>query len=223
MARKYYWRRRRYFRRYRKGILYRSYFNRKISQAKSLNYYVAKINATSAVYPQANPDNPNNAILGFYFGTVGTWTNPVDRTDYVTLLKSSPEYNKYLAIFNEVQLIGTKIKAVPTFRSTTNTQTANWIGTVNLYFNTDPDHSDIAQSDPLILPMENTSSKYWKNMNRNWFPSSLTTGQISTGLVNLGYLYLESTNTLNYPPQRCPSWNVYFTVYVKFRKNRLNQ
>ena len=223
MARKYYWRRKKYFRKYyrKNGYLYRNFYNRKISQAKNLNYYVVKINSQTAVFPQGNP-NDQQAILGFYFGTVGTWVNPVDRTDFITLLKGNSEYSKYLGIFNEVMLLGCKIHAVPTFRTTTG-QTRAWNGVVNVYFNTDPDHSDIEQADPFILPLENTNTKYWKNMNKHWYPSSLTTGQVGTGLVDMGYLYISHTNILTLPSAACPSWNLYITVYLKFRKNRLNQ
>lgn len=222
----YYYRRRyrRYFRKYsRKGYFRRTFYSRKIANAKSLNYYVAKINGQTACFAEIDQNDPNNKINGFKFGTVGNWTQAADGLNVITLLNSSTEYAKYKGMFNEVMLLGIRIKAVPTFRSLAYQATGAWTGDVNIFFNSDPDHSDITEMDPFTLPSTNSVSRYWKNLNKHWYPSSLTTGEQATGLLNMGYVYLGYTDLKTIVQTKCPSWNLYFTVYVKFRKNRLNQ
>lgn len=220
----YYYRRRyrRYFKRYyKKPYLSRTFYSRKLAKAKNLNYYVAKINTETALFAQADAQDPNNKITGFKFGTIGLWGEPTDGLNFFTMLKANPEFTKYQGIFNEVMLLGCKIRAVPTYRASINSNSSAWTGTVNLYFNADSDHTDVEEMDPLVLNYDQ-ASKYWKNINRHWYPSGLTTAMGGTGLVNLGYVYLAYTNKKDITQGRCPSWNLYLTVYLKFRKNRLN-
>lgn len=204
---------RRYFRKY-----YRLYTP--IANRPNLNYYTAKINMQSALIMANNSGGTSG--IGFRFASTGTWTNISETLVFIVGLRTLSEYQKYCNMFNEVMLLGVKVVCVPTYRTVAKEVSGNsFVGHLELYYNTDPDHSDVNQQDGMIINMNAKSEKYWRNIDRHWYPSQITSAQSGTGLVNMGYLQIGS-NDNSVLQSLSPSFNLYLTLYCKFRKNRLN-
>lgn len=206
---------RRYFRKY-----YRTYRYMPIANRINLNYYVAKINLQAALIMANNSGGTSG--IGFRFANTGTWTNVSESLVFITTLRTLSEYIKYSNMFNEVMLLGCKVISVPTYRTVSKEVSGNsFVGHLELYYNTDPDHSDVNQQDGMIINMNGKSQKYWRNLDRHWYPSQITSAQSGTGLVNMGYLQIGA-NDNSVLQSLSPSFNLYITLYCKFRKNRLN-
>lgn len=206
--RKYWYRRKRY-----RGIK---------KQIQNSDYITVKINYQIAVIMQNN--SGGTAGIGWRFAEVGTWSNPLTDLPVTSILNASTEFAKYAGIYNEFKLLGVSAKAVPTYRTVTKEGAAQaFQGFVSVYFNCLTGFAGtILEQDPLILCPEDNSSKFWYNKNRHYFPCDLTQPELQTGLVNSGIFYVGGSpnNTLQ---SYCPSWNVYFKIYLRLRKNRLNQ
>lgn len=199
-----------YFRRYRKVTV------------KNSDYLMAKINYQAAVIMENN--SGGSAGVGWRFAEVGTWTNPIPQLTFNNLLANSSEFTKYAAIYNEFKVMSVSVRAIPTYRTVVKEGAAQaFTGFVSLYFNALAGFAGtLLEQDPLILCPEDNSRKYWYNKNKHWFPADLTAAQLQTGLINAGVLYVggsPSTTLQSY----CPSWNIYIKIYIKFRKNRINQ
>lgn len=204
---------RRYYRRRYRGLK---------KQIQQSDYLTCKINYQMAVIMENN--SGGSAGIGWRFAEVGTWANPIVDLPITTILSASQEFAKYAGIYNEFKLLGCAVKAVPTYRSVAKDAAAQaFQGFVSVYFNTLSGFAGtILEQDPLILCPEDNSRKFWYNKNRHYFPCDLTQPELQTGLVNAGILYVggsPNTTLQSY----CPSWNLYIKIYLRLRKNRLNQ
>lgn len=209
---------------YRKKKYYKKrYYRRKRYRGnKNYEYMYAKINTQAAIIMENN--SSGSAGIGWRFAEAGTWTNTSPEIVISQVLKNNTEYIKYQNIYNEVKLLGVSCKIVPNYRTVGKDAAANaFQGFVNVYFNSLSGFAgSILEQDPLICCPEDNSYKYWYNKDQHYYPCDLTQPQLETGLVNMGMLYVggsPNTTLQSY----CPSWNAYIKIYVRFKKNRLNQ
>lgn len=208
---------------YRKRLYYRRRKYSRISrQLKNSDYLTCKINYQAAVIMENN--SGGTAGIGWRFAEVGTWTNSIPQLTLSNILQNSAEFTKYASIYNEFKLLGVAIKSVPTYRAVAKEGAAQaFRGFVSIYFNTLAGFAGtLLEQDPLVLCPEDNSRKFWYNKNRHYFPCDLTASQLQTGLINSGVIYVGGSpnDTLQ---SYCPSWNIYIKIYLRLRKNRLNQ
>lgn len=204
-----YYRKRYYRKRFRK------YYKSKYSNINSLNYYRAKINFAFSVF-KLNNDSGSQGV-GYRIGTL-TWSSPGDSLKIADVLRTDPEYQLYVPLFNEVRLIGVSIQAWPSPRNI-NLGTAGVSHVpVGLQYRFDPGTS---YNNPFMLNPVQYSKIYWKNKDLKFSPSELTSADVANKIAVPGYL------TLNVPAdsiqqEKSPSWNCIMNIYVQFRKNKNN-
>ena len=178
---------------------YRYYFRRKYANSSYLNYYKAKINFSFSVF-KLNNDSGSSGV-GFRIGTL-TWQSPGDSLNIADVLRTDPEYQLYIPIFNEVRLTGISIQAWPSPRNQALGTSAAHVP-VGLQFRYDQLSS---YNNPLMLNPLAYCKKYWKNSDLKWSPVSLTATEVANKIAVPGYL------TLNVPADttiqnQSPSWN----------------
>lgn len=203
---------RRRYRRYLRSYLYRR--NKKYANRVSLNYYKAKINFSFAVFKQNN--QTGQAGLGFRIGTL-TWQSPGDSLKIADVLRTDPEYQLYIPLYDEVRLLGVSVQTWPSPKNFGLGMTATHVP-VGLQFRYD---AGTAYNNPLMLNPMGYAKKYWRNTDLKWSPSELTAGDVANKIAVPGYL------TLNVPADDAlqnvsPSWNCIMNIYVQFRKNKNN-
>ena len=135
---------------------YRYYFRRKYANSSYLNYYKAKINFSFSVF-KLNNDSGSSGV-GFRIGTL-TWQSPGDSLNIADVLRTDPEYQLYIPIFNEVRLTGISIQAWPSARNQALGTSAAHVP-VGLQFRYD---QLSAYNNPLMLNPIAYCKKYWKN------------------------------------------------------------
>ena len=202
------WRYRKYLRRY----LYRK--NKAYANRVSLNYYKAHINFSFSVFKLNN--ETGQAGLGFRIGTL-TWQSPGDSLKIADVLRTDPEYQLYIPIYDEVRLTGVSVQAWPSPRNIALGTGAAHVP-VGLQFR----YNELTSySNPMMLNPAAYAKKYWRNSDKKWSPVSLTAAEVANQIAVPGYL------TLNVPADttlqnQSPSWNCIMNIYVQFRKNKNN-
>ena len=193
-----------------------NYFRRtkRYANRVSLNYYKAHINFSFSVF-KLNNDSGSTGV-GFRIGTL-TWQSPGDSLNIADVLRTDPEYQLYIPLFNEVRLIGVSIQAWPSARNQALGTSAAHVP-VGLQFRYD---ASSAYNNPLMLNPNGYCKKFWKNLDNKWSPSELTSADVANKIAVPGYV------TLNVPADttiqnQSPSWNCIMNIYVQFRKNKNN-
>ena len=204
-----------YYRKHYYRRKFRKYYKSKLTNRSSLNFYKAKINFSFSVF-KLNNDSGTQGV-GYRIGTL-TWSSPGDSLNIADVLRTDPEYQLYIPIFNEVRLMGVSVQAWPSPRNINLGTSGISHVPVGLQYKYD---AASAYNNPLMLNPAAYAKKYWRNLDLKWSPVELTNADVANKIAVPGYL------TLNVPAdsiqqEKSPSWNCMMNIYVQFRKNKNN-
>lgn len=189
---------RRFYRRYTRKV------SRKMYNRLNLNYMKAKILFRLSFMP----DNQKKYGFKSQEDGVGIENNNVDIMDYVNKL---PDYKMYMAMFNEVKLLGVGITCIPYMP-------ANCENTNPILFACTYKEDGISPTPNYIYPSQvSIVKRYFKNFDRKWVPANQSNAVINQGHDMDFWLASAAQGTGNL--NNLPRWTLLVTCYMQFRKN----
>lgn len=195
---------RRFYRRYTRRY-YRKFYNQ-----MNKNYLNAKLDMNFSYGAKADND------MRYVFNSldVQDYSN-MQNFDIMDKIKDYNSMDPYMKMFNEMKLLGIKVRAVPILNGGTNNVNS-------IFFTyTFQEIGDPQAAKKLFLNPTTNTSFYLKNLDRKWVPTRQSQQVISQGKDFTFKLFTNVSGTgINMSLN--PRWVITFTLYIKFRKNLLN-
>lgn len=196
---------------YRKYWRYYYRKSKKLANRATSNYYKAKITLELAVWHQNNAQGNQGA--DWVLGTV-SW-NQVFQQGFIfaNQLRADAEYQWYINLYDQVQLLGTFIQAYPSAKNTSNLTSH---APITLQYKHD---GLTSYGGGMFLNPIGYSKKYFKNIDRRWLPISQSEGNVGNDQGVPGMIIVNQVNDTA-TQASSPAWNLFITIYLKFKKNK---